>query len=76
MTVRPERCEGVVKRLIRDKGFGFITGPHGDVFCHRSNGDPDVFDTLEVGEVVTYLEQTGPKGLRALDVQPIGATET
>ena len=72
MTVRPERYEGQIKRLIRDRGFGFITGPNGDVFVHRSGGDPDVFDALEVGEMVTYLEQTSPKGLRALDVQPIG----
>ena len=76
MTGYPERCEGTIKRLIRDKGFGFITGPKGDVFCHRSGGDPAVFDLLEVGNVVTYIEQAGPKGLRALDVQPLGATET
>ena len=60
-----------MKRLVADRGFGFLTGPHGDVFMHRNGGDPDVFDTLEVGEVVTYIEQTSPKGLRALDVQPI-----
>ena len=72
MTVRPERLEGQVKRIVRDRGFLFLTGPNGDVFGHRSGGDPDLWDALEVGEVVTFIEQDGPKGLRALDIQPIG----
>ena len=70
MTVSTERLTGSVKRLLRDKGYGFLTGPNGDVFMHRSAGDPDVFDVLEVGESVTYYEDSNPKGLRARDVQP------
>ena len=62
----------MVKRLLSDKGFGFIVGPNGDVFMHRSNMDPDVFDTLEIGEQVTYVEQASAKGLRAVDVQVVG----
>ena len=73
MAVRPERYEGQVKRIVRDRGFLFLTGPHGDVFGHRSGGDPETWDALEVGDVVTFLEETWPKGLRALDIQPVGA---
>ena len=63
------RQQGVVKRLLHDKGYGFITGPTDDVFMHRSWSDPDIFDELQVGGLVTYREQVGPKGQRALDVQ-------
>ena len=63
------RQHGVVKRLLHDKGYGFITGQTDDVFMHRSLSDPDVFDGLNVGDLVTYREEVGPKGQRALDVQ-------
>ena len=28
--------EGTIKKLISDKGFGFIEGERGDVFFHRT----------------------------------------
>jgi cold shock CspA family protein len=66
-----ERLEGTVKRILVEKGYAFLTGPHGDVFMHRSASDPQVFDTLLVGERVTYVERHGPKGLKAEDVIPL-----
>lgn len=64
-------AEGKIKKLVGDKGFGFIEGPGGDLFFHLSalNGIP--FENLRVGQQVTYEEEMGPKGKRAVQVKPV-----
>lgn len=63
---------GTIKRIVRDKGFGFIT-PHdgsGDVFFHRSRLAPRVeFDDLREGEEVEFQSRPGDKGPQAFDVK-------
>lgn len=54
-----------------EKGFGFITpsdGEGADVFFHLSacNGQ---FDSLQVGQMVTFDMGMGPKGPKAENVQ-------
>ncbi len=64
-------AQGTIKKLIADKGFGFIDGEKGDLFFHHSaleNGT--TIEELEVGQRVTYIEGSGPKGPRAEKVQP------
>lgn len=62
---------GTVKRVVGDRGFGFIAGEDGsEYFFHRDQlqGGLD-FDTLRPGERVTFETQAGPKGPRAVAVQ-------
>tara|TARA_R100000789_G_scaffold100535_1_gene111317 strand:+ start:1020 stop:1295 length:276 start_codon:yes stop_codon:yes gene_type:complete len=64
-----ELAEGKIKKLVTDKGFGFIQGDRGDLFFHLSALQNSQFETLEVGQSVTYEEEEGPKGPRATAVQ-------
>ena len=59
---------GTIKKLVADRGFGFITADDGkDYFFHRS-ATPE-FDRLVGGEQVTFEIETSPKGPRAGKVQ-------
>jgi CspA family cold shock protein len=61
---------GTIKRLQRDKGFGFIRDTSGqDFFFHRSAVQGD-FDSLREGQRVSFEEEPSPKGLRAGNVRP------
>ncbi|HYN07105.1 MAG TPA: cold shock domain-containing protein [Vicinamibacterales bacterium] len=55
---------GTVKRIVRDKGFGFVAAPDGsEYFFHQSACDD--FDSLREGQNVTFETGQGPKGPRA-----------
>lgn len=60
--------EGKIKKLVADKGFGFIQGTSGDLFFHLSSLQNQRFETLQVGQTVNYEEEEGPKGPRAANV--------
>ena len=62
--------QGTIKKLIADKGFGFIDGERGDLFFHHSSVEGSDIETLQVGQAVTYEEGRGPKGPRAEKVRP------
>lgn len=58
---------GTIKRLVQDKGFGFVRGPEGtEYFFHRSECAD--FDHLQDGQKVTFEPGEGPKGPRASQV--------
>lgn len=61
---------GTVKRVISERGFGFIVGEDGkEYFFHRDGLTSSVdFDRLVGGESVTFDVETGPKGDRAVRV--------
>ncbi len=62
--------EGKIKKLIKDRGFGFITAEDGkDVFFHRSSLVGEDFDSLEEDIVVNFDLERGPKGNRAVNVK-------
>ena len=63
--------QGTIKKLIADKGFGFIDGERGELFFHRSAVEGTSMETLRVGQAVTYVEGRGPKGPRAENVRPV-----
>jgi CspA family cold shock protein len=68
--------KGTVKKLIRDRGFGFITAEDGtEIFFHRSDLVAADFDTMEEGASVEFDKGTGPKGPRATKVKVAGAGE-
>lgn len=62
--------QGTIKKLIADKGFGFISGEKGELFFHHSALEGAQIETLQVGQSVTYTEGRGPKGPRAENVRP------
>ena len=61
---------GKVKFYNSEKGFGFIGGEKGDIFFHHSVVEGGEFETLQIGQAVTYEEGHGPKGPRAEAVRP------
>jgi CspA family cold shock protein len=62
--------QGKIKKLVTDKGFGFIEGEGGDLFFHHSAIEGSSIEELHVGQMVTYEEGRGPKGPRAEHVKP------
>ncbi|MDQ6682466.1 MAG: cold shock domain-containing protein [Chloroflexota bacterium] len=62
---------GTVKKVISDRGFGFITAEDGkDYFFHRDGLDRSLeFDRLVGGEQVQFTVESSPKGPRAVNVQ-------
>jgi CspA family cold shock protein len=62
--------QGTIKKLIADKGFGFIQGERGDLFFHHSSVEGTSIEVLQIGQAVTYDEGQGPKGPRAENVRP------
>ena len=62
---------GTIKRVIRDRGFGFIRSADGqEVFFHRSSLQQLNFDVLKEGEPVEFEMERGEKGPRATSVRP------
>jgi cold shock protein len=62
--------EGTIKRLMRDRGFGFIHAQDGqEVFFHRSSLKQLDFDRLREGLNVEFEMQPGDRGLRAANVR-------
>ena len=62
--------KGQIKRLIRDRGFGFIVAEDGkEVFFHRSALAGEDFDALEEGTGVEFDLEKGPKGPRAVNIK-------
>jgi CspA family cold shock protein len=70
---------GSIKRLMRDRGFGFIKVDDGpDIFFHRSHVRDVSFDALEEGVPVEFETAESDKGPRAtwVKVSSPGAQET
>lgn len=63
--------QGTIKKLIADKGFGFIEGERSELFFHHSAVQGTTIEALSVGQEVTYDEGRGPKGPRAENVRPV-----
>ena len=61
---------GTIKRLVSDKGFGFVASGEGpDYFFHQSACNGVEFAELREGQAVTFDEGEGPKGPRAENVR-------
>lgn len=63
---------GSIKKIVRDKGFGFIVPDDGrdDVFFHRSHLGPKLqFEDLREGDEVEFQVRSGEKGPHAFDVR-------
>lgn len=63
---------GTIKRLVSDKGFGFVAAGDGnEYFFHQSACNGVQFDDLREGQTVTFERGQGPKGPRAENVRLI-----
>lgn len=61
---------GKIKKVIRDRGFGFISDTEGkEVFFHRSGVADSKFDGLNEGQSVEFEIEQSPKGARAINVR-------
>ena len=61
---------GTIKRLVSDKGFGFVAAQDGtEYFFHQSACNGVRFDELREGQAVTFERGQGPKGPRAENVR-------
>jgi len=66
---------GKVKWFNNAKGYGFILadGRDEDLFAHYSAIQMDGYKTLKAGQPVSFEILQGPKGLHAVNIQPISA---
>ena len=62
-------AQGTIKKLVSNKGFGFIQGESGELFFHSSALENSRFEELREGQSVEYEESEGPKGPRAENVR-------
>ena len=61
---------GTVKRLVSDKGFGFILTADGtEYFFHNSACTQVSFNELYEGQAVSFERGQGPKGPRGENVR-------
>jgi CspA family cold shock protein len=68
------KVKGRVKKLVPERGFGFVRGDDGkEVFFHRSGLGANDYDSLSEGDVVEYTVQEGPRGPRAENVRAVAA---
>ncbi|HEX9437415.1 MAG TPA: cold shock domain-containing protein [Candidatus Limnocylindria bacterium] len=58
-------ASGTIKKLVSDRGFGFIAEDGGsEIFFHRSQVADDRFDSLKEGQKVTFERGKDPRSAR------------
>jgi len=61
--------EGVIKKVVKDKHFGFIRGRDGKEYFFHSSGIKNArWDDVDEGRDVTFEDAEGTKGPRAEDI--------
>ena len=61
--------KGTIKKLVSDRGFGFIKCETGELFFHHSSLQDVAIEDLSEGQVVEYDEGQGRKGPCAENVR-------
>jgi len=60
---------GKIKKLVRDRGFGFIDDTDGrELFFHQSALEGVQFDALNEGQEVEFEVEKSDKGPRAISI--------
>ena len=64
---------GTIKKVVSERGFGFITtADEKDYFFHRNSLDSTLdFDRLVGGERVEFEVEQSPKGPRATNIKQV-----
>lgn len=64
--------KGKIKKLIRDRGFGFISDTDGrEVFFHQNSLIEGKFDALTEDQQLEFEVEDSPKGPRAINVRAL-----
>ena len=61
--------KGTIKKVLADKGFGFIQGDKDDLFFHHSAVQGTTIEQLSEGQSVEYEIGQGKKGPCAVTVR-------
>jgi len=61
--------QGKIKKVVSDRGFGFIEADRGDLFFHHSEVQDGSFEELHEGQLVDYEVGQGRKGPCATNVR-------
>jgi CspA family cold shock protein len=61
--------EGKIKKLVSDRGFGFVEGEQGELFFHHSEVQGVTFEELQEGQTLEYEVGQGRKGPCATKVR-------
>lgn len=65
-----ETSVGIVTKILKDEGYGFITDPsEQEIYFHRNAVLGDEFDRIAEGTAVWYQTEVGEKGLQATSVR-------
>jgi len=66
--------QGTIKKLVSDRGFGFISGSGDELFFHHSSVEGS-FESLSEGQAVEFEVDSAPntkgKGPRAIQVKGV-----
>jgi len=65
-------AQGTIKKLVADRGFGFIAGERDELFFHHSEVSGVSFEELREGQAVEYEIGQGRKGPCATSVRVSG----
>ncbi len=63
--------QGTIKKLVSERGFGFIKGESDELFFHNSEVEGGAFNSLREGQTVDYQVGQGKKGPCATGVSPV-----
>ncbi len=65
---------GKIKKLVSERGFGFISDTDGrEVFFHQSSVVDVRFDELQEDQLVEFEVEKSPKGPRAINIKLVAA---
>ena len=53
--------QGTIRKVISEKGFGFIEGERGDLFFHHTAVEGTAFEALSEGQSIVITERTAQK---------------
>ncbi len=63
---------GKIKKLVRDRAFGFISVPDSkDIFFHQNSLVDIKFEDLNEGQGVEFETERSPKGVRAVNIRVV-----
>jgi CspA family cold shock protein len=67
-----EMHTGTIKKVVRERGFGFISDTDGrELFFHQSGIVDTQFDALKETDKVEFDVEDSPKGPRAINVRVV-----
>ena len=54
---------GAIRKLMREEGYGFLESADGrEIYFHRNSVAEPGFDSLKMGQRVTFTEEEGEQG--------------